>query len=587
MKQFEAGSGVRNDAVNSAAFSSAYGRPVTFDGCFGWLHTPYAGATANTAAVLCPGLKTDELTGYRSLRMLAIALAKAGYPTLRLQYPGTGNSHDCDAAECWARLQQSVHTAADWLRHQAGAERFVLCGLRLGAMLAALVAGRRPDVAGLVLLAPVLRGRTYIRQLIIEADEQSALPPSVGGLIVGGLQFTGETVRLINQVDLRRLALTPCCRVALYTPAPSPILSECIQAWRRCGAKVLYEDFAGLEAMLRPTFANHEAAANVSRIVTWLRAAVPTCSSQLRVDVPVDVKIQTPEYIETPLRFGGENSLFGILCRPTAWAEAQPAVVIGNSSGDPHCNPVTVDLARRLAAGGIVSIRIDFAGLGDSESPGGIETHVFETDRRSDFSAAVSALEDLGYRQFAALGLCSGAYHAFHAALADQRISLVLLLNLPLLQWRHGDPIESLEVKVHSPSKLLRNLGARHSWKRLLQGGIDLRRLHMGFHNWFVQQAWLLPQWLAESHRLKGSPTFVSDSMHRLSQRARTLFLMSQGEVGIEILSQAFGPNLEAPGVTVTIDPGLNHGLTNYETRRIAIGHVIEFLKGNTKRRKS
>ena len=47
-------------------------------------------------------------------------------------------------------------------------DRIVLVGLRFGAILATVVAADRTDVAGLVLLAPVRRGRSYMRQLIME-----------------------------------------------------------------------------------------------------------------------------------------------------------------------------------------------------------------------------------------------------------------------------------------------------------------------------------------------------------------------------------------------------------------------------------
>lgn len=63
--------------------------PVNFDGCFSWLHAPKLDSR-DTAVILCPGLKTDDLTD--GLRLFADALADRGSPALRLHYPGTGNS---------------------------------------------------------------------------------------------------------------------------------------------------------------------------------------------------------------------------------------------------------------------------------------------------------------------------------------------------------------------------------------------------------------------------------------------------------------------------------------------------------------
>ena len=70
--------------------------PVSFAGCFGWLHTGAASGGSDTAAVLCQGIGRDASTAHRSFRKLADHLAASGVPTLRFDYRGTGDS--CDAA---------------------------------------------------------------------------------------------------------------------------------------------------------------------------------------------------------------------------------------------------------------------------------------------------------------------------------------------------------------------------------------------------------------------------------------------------------------------------------------------------------
>ena len=110
-----------------------------------------------------------------------------------------------------------------------------------------------------------------------------------------------------------------------------------------------------------------------------------------------------------------------MLCRPEKHT-SETAVIIGNTGHRPHYGIARfgTEFARQLASAGIASLRIDFAGLGDSIGPNGKEnvlSHMLETDRTGDFSAAIDALEQLGYRSFIAHGLCAGAYHAFHAAL--------------------------------------------------------------------------------------------------------------------------------------------------------------------------
>ncbi|MGD0429612.1 MAG: alpha/beta hydrolase [Acetobacteraceae bacterium] len=560
-------------------------QPVSFDQCFGWLHAPLGDESSSTAVVLCSGLRHDGMTAYRSFRLLADALADAGYPTLRFDYPGTGNSRDIGTAEHWAEWQQSIHTAADWLRDHSGAGRIILCGLRIGATLAAVVAEQRTDVAGLVLIAPVLRGRSYIRELITEtamgARGTSRHPED--GLAVNELRFSGETVQLINQVELRKVALARGCRVVVYAQSPSPVLSECVSTWARRGADVTCEDFTGLDPMLRPAHMSHEPSADVTRILGWLRESIPTGPPPLQhARVPERAEIRHGSCIETPLRFGPTGNLFGVLCRPSARDDSSMAVVIVNSGGNPHQGlaRVNVDLARRLAAEGFASLRMDFAGLGDSIAPGDAETHVLEVDRRADVAAAIDVMEELGYRRFAAQGLCSGAYHAFHAALADQRISVLLLVNLPLFQWRVGDAIEFLSHVQGNPVSLLLQLRQMDVWKRLLQQGpLGLRTRLAMLRVWFYEKIKAIGRRHARFLGFGPPPTFAQDSINRLAQRARTLFLFSEGDAGVAALSHEFGQKRCPPGAAVRIVPGQDHALTSCETRGVVFEHMIGFLK--------
>ncbi|MDR3534914.1 MAG: alpha/beta hydrolase, partial [Acetobacteraceae bacterium] len=338
--------------------------PVSFAGCFGWLHAPADGAAGDVAVVLCAGLKNDAITAYRSFRLLADAMAAAGYPTLRFDYPGTGNSRDSAEPEHWAAWQRSVHAAADWLREQSGARRVVLCGLRFGATLAMVVAEQRDDVAGLLLLEPVPRGGSYIRQLSIEAMLHDPGAQAHGGLVLHELRLSRETVTLISQVDLRKVALPPACPVAVYAQTTTPVLHDCAEVWRSGGSQVTCEEFAGLEPMLRPVFMNHEPPADMARFVDWLKVAVPARSASPRQARALgDTVLRAAGYVEAPLRFGRAGNLFGILCRPSGspsgHSGAELAVVIGNGGGLPHSAAVSVDLARRLAAAGIASLRMD------------------------------------------------------------------------------------------------------------------------------------------------------------------------------------------------------------------------------------
>jgi alpha/beta superfamily hydrolase len=536
--------------------------PINIDGCFGLLHTPKL-ESHSTAVVLCPGLRHDEVTGYSSLRLLADVLADQGYPTLRLHYTGTGNSCERGAVNHWTAWQQNIHSAAEWLRRNCGAQRIVLCGLRFGAVLAATVAASRKDVAALILLAPVLRGRSYTRQLIMESG-----PPSDGYIDLGRLRLPPETIASINQFELRQARFEKNCKVGVFFQNASAARLECEATWKNAGVEVTSRDFEGLERMLRPTFAVHEQLAEVDPIVTWLTNALPGGPSTTRKDLSLEkVELNPAGCVETPIFFGTNQKLFGILCRPYR-PQSRVVVLMGNSSGDPHCAGAAVGVARNLAAEGVVSLRFDFAGIGDSP-PIRDKSHVFETDRSADFSAAMDALEALGYFEFAAQGLCSGAYHAYHAALADRRIMALLLINLPFFKWTHGFPVEELSFDHRLPSHFVQSMRTKTFWVSLLH---KMLSGELNIHQRFA----------SIETRLARFPGFVQEleAITKLSKRVRMLFLVSKGDVSIELLKRTFGQRSVPPGTKIELISGLDHAMTGSAMRKVVASRMVGFLAG-------
>ena len=569
--------------------------PVTVNGCFGWLHTNAEVGAGDVAVLLCPGVNRDALNAHHPLRLLADELLALGYPVMRFDYPGTGDSCDVEGlggapGEAWTAWQQSLHLAADWLRHASGARRLVFCGLRVGATLATLVAARRDDVAGLVLLAPVLRGHSYIRQLTVEAWLQS----STGAATGGGLEFqelslSAETVDMIGRADLRQVALSSGQQVAVFSSSASRLLAECVQAWSRSGAAVACAGFEGLEPLLRDNM-YESPSVDFSRVTGWLRHAVPASPRPPAAGAPdpEPAVLRPPGCLETPLRFGPDRRLFGMLCRPDRDAGNQ-AVIIGNFGRNPHYGLARfgVEFARKLATEGISSLRIDFAGLGDSLGPPGREavlSHMFETDRRPDISAAIDALEELGFRRFAVQGLCAGAYHALHAALVDPRIATLLLVNLPTFRWQHGWSVRAAYGTMLKPIYYLRQLCKKEKLWRLLQGEVDIVNILFGQCLRLRGHVLAALRRLAALPRDGAAPSFAWHAMTTLSQRrGRTLFLFAPGDFGLDHFEEEFGPMgaklRSLDGVSMQIVPGLDHHLKDRTTRQTAVTWMIDHLQ--------
>src|SRR5262249_55232331 len=157
----------------------------------------------------------DALRSHCSLRLLGDQLAEAGYWALRFDYPGTGDSGQEGDVEPegghWQAWQKSIDRAADWLVATTGVNTLVMCGLRAGATLAALAATRRPDVAGLIQFAPIVRGHSYVRQCQVQAELQEGRPLVIAeqGLTFCEFHFSPATLDEISRVDLRRIRPRP------------------------------------------------------------------------------------------------------------------------------------------------------------------------------------------------------------------------------------------------------------------------------------------------------------------------------------------------------------------------------------------
>ncbi|MBU1359453.1 MAG: alpha/beta hydrolase [Gammaproteobacteria bacterium] len=136
------------------------------------------------------------------------------------------------------------------------------------------------------------------------------------------------------------------------------------------------------------------------------------------------------DYKETPVLFGPDRSLVGIITTPDAEPMAPVACLMLNMGANHRIGPrrINVKLARRMAERGISSIRLDLAGLGDSGTASGSEH--FMTQAVHDLQAAMNLVETmLGIRRFIVIGLCSGATNGLSVAVADARVIGLLMFD--------------------------------------------------------------------------------------------------------------------------------------------------------------
>src|SRR5512133_2120316 len=151
---------------------------------------------------------------------------------------------------------------------------------------------------------------------------------------------------------------------------------------------------------------------------------------------------------ETPLQFGVERHLVGILTAPAETIDSREFALIILNAGVLHRvgpHRLHVKLARRAAELGVPALRMDLSGIGDSRSP---RTDLsFRALAVKDVQAALDLVSQrLGVNHFPLFGLCSGADNSLATALADERVFSIAMV----------DPISYV-----SPQAKLRKLKSR------------------------------------------------------------------------------------------------------------------------------
>lgn len=129
------------------------------------------------------------------------------------------------------------------------------------------------------------------------------------------------------------------------------------------------------------------------------------------------------------VRFGPSGHLVGTFT-PAQSTQCRGAFVLLNSGvvsrmGSHRFN---VKIARHLATLGFCSLRFDLSGQGESGYPAAVRSGLEQAP--IDIQSAIDCLQELaGSVPKGAIGLCSGAMHAYAAALADARLSRLFLID--------------------------------------------------------------------------------------------------------------------------------------------------------------
>ena len=544
---------------------------------------PFERERRSMAVVLCPPFGHEWMWSYRTYRRLAKALSTAGYPVIRFDYRGTGDSlgdeTDEDQARAWVN---SIHAAADEILAASGATSLALFGLRLGATLATVAAAERADVRALVLWAPYTSGRSFVR-------EARAFARMRGEQTDTTLELAGFVLPAALQEGLRELklpySLTAATKLLLLQRDDMKPDLTIAAKFAEHGLTIATSETPGYSTMLRDAHDSLPPDVVINEVVDWL-GHIASDTVTRPGQYSRSHALVGDAFVEQSYQFGSHATLFGIVTRPRAAARAgAPVVLLPNVGSNHHIGPcrLSVVLARRLATLGFTSLRFDIAGLGDAVPAAGMpENKLYAKESQDDAVAAMDFLgRQCGANQFVMAGLCSGAYLAYRTSLADPRIVQQILINIVTFQWNPDDTLESwYATQLKSSAYYMNNWRSGKVWRRLLKGDVNVRGITRRLLR--VSGA----QFAASTRqRLSRGDSPLASEFRRLAARGtKSTLLFSLSDTGIDEVERSMrmptSKIREFPGVDLAIFPGADHTFSVPHAREALIDHLCRELDG-------
>lgn len=542
---------------------------------FAFFHAS-AAESASTAVLLCSPWGWDDVASYRARRTWAEQLAASGHPALRFDFPGSGDSggtaYDPDRVKASA---DAVAAAAAWLQGETHCSRIAAIGLGFGGLLAARAIAEGAAIDDLVLWGAPDRGRSFVRQqrafsqmqsmrYSLTGEAEPALLPD-GWMEAGGFVLSAETIEALNEIDLgsvgtgrlRRALLLDRDGIAIDVRVGAHLVQSGVDVTRGRGD--------GWAAMCVHPEHYQVPVEVIAQVTRWLEAAPPATPHLVSARPPTrdfaELEVAGVRVRESAIVLELPAGIrFGILAEPADSPPSGVSAIFLNAGAVRRIGPnrIWVEAARRWAARGVPTLRMDLAAIGDSDGDG---TQYRDTGR---FFAPeledeiVAFIDELDRRRLGSRvvlgGLCAGGYWSFHGAARDERVTAALMMNPGLLVW---DP----EIASRRDARKLTRLRHPGWWRRILRGQVRPSRMLAIARAVAARAARRLT---APRTRHDGVSANFEELLSRLTEnRTRVLMAFSGDEpVHAELQEEGFLARLtEWPNVEIQMLPGRDHTL--------------------------
>jgi pimeloyl-ACP methyl ester carboxylesterase len=457
-------------------------------GCAGLLHAAEPDRERGDGVLIVPPWGWEEVASYRPRLRLAERLAAAGHPTVRYDLPGTGDSSggaaDPGQVDAWV---ESIAAGAACLRER-GSSRIAVIGLGLGGLLARECLARGGGIDDLLLWAAPSSGRFFARELkalwrlqVGKAAAEEGEPHLPEGWIeVGGYVVSAETLTALTKLS-PQVPADPQLRRALLLARDGVGADAALTAeLRQSGVEVTEDAGTGWGGMVNHPERSELPAGTADRVIAWLRTSEQDAGHHLsgpgpdRAVGPARLVVESGgrEVVETAFLVEEDfGQLFGILAEPVSGPAVPACAILLNAGAILHTGPnrMWVEMARRGAAAGVPTLRLDLMGIGESDGDELAMRDIAAFYRSSYEEQLVSVFDALEARgiggSFLVSGLCAGAYWSARAGMRDPRVRSVVMLNGGAISWEE-DLIERREADRFSRAFSV------EWWRKLLRGSI-------------------------------------------------------------------------------------------------------------------
>ncbi|WP_045021302.1 serine aminopeptidase domain-containing protein [Agrobacterium arsenijevicii] len=578
------------------ASDGSIAHPVSFEGCTGIFHPARKEVKQDHAVLFVSPWGMEELCSRKFQRVVAERLAVSGVASLRFDYHGAGDALDPEDVVRAADWLSDTRAALDYLKRLSGCSRVVVIAQGLGCLIATQALADAAAVGSIALLAPVVSGRAYLRELAMWSsmiDDGLGLRPGqrmVEAGAIAGVAMPAGVADGIRKVNLSKLDAAPA-RAILVLSRPGRVSdSDFAKHLATVGAEVKEAEFGGYDDLVSSPTLSKISDDVVKRLQDWVLSQTRAADAAgPQKDFTVNAPHRGLGFFEQPVQFGEGGRLFGVFCEPDHRATVSSVLLLG-AAYDRHAGwgRLSVQTARSLAREGIASLRFDAANIADSPPVKNAPDQVlYDAAQNDDVAAALDFLSRRGKGPFIAAGRCSGAYLAFNGALADDRISGVVAVNPVVFHWRKG---RSVDEALHKPPRSFGEYSQRFrqgaTFKRLVSGDVDVVSAGLNIAKATLKKLSIKTARLSRRGSEEGRAVY--DAFDKLKARDSAISLLySDNDDGLEHFRYYFnadGRGLSAyRNVSLTIIPDADHNLSTPEARKAYIDAVKRLaLKGKS-----